>query len=157
MYPNMIRKHFHLKRNTLSLLALVFTAFTSLPQSAFAAPLLRCKIEQSGATFLVESSPRLDPYSVASVAINKNFRFKAVVIGNEQKIAYVKIYAYDMGKRQPILLHEAKYLAPLVQTAQAAELAPFQLTGMHYLYSPDLNREMQYGCSLIESSESAAK
>lgn len=157
MHPNMIWQEFHLKRSTVFLLTLVFTAITLTPQSAFAAPLLRCKIEQSGATFLVESSPRLDPYSVAAVAINKNFRFKAVVIGNEKKIDYVKIYAYDMGKRQPILLHEAKYMAPLVQTAQAAELAPFQLTGMHYLYSPDLNREMQYGCSLIENSESAAK
>ena len=152
MHPNMIWQEIHLKRNTLSLLALAFTAFTLLPQSTFAAPLLRCKIEQSGATFIVESSPRLDPYGFAAVAINKNFRFKAVVVGSEKKIAYVKIYAYDMGKRQPILLHEAKYLAPLVQTAQAAELAPFQLTGMHYLYSPDLNREMQYGCSLIESA-----
>lgn len=152
MHPNMIWQEIHLKRSTLSMLALVFTATTLLPQTSYAAPLLRCKIEQSGATFMVESSPRLDPYDVAAVAINKNFRFKAVVIGNEQKIDYVKIYAYDMGNRQPILLHEAKYLAPSVQSAQSAELAPFQLTGMNYLYSADLNREMQYGCSLIEST-----
>ena len=152
MHPNMIWQEFHLKRSPLYLLALIFTAIIVIPKTTFAAPLLRCKIEQSGATFIVESSPRLNPYGVAAVAINKNFRFKAVVIGNQEKVDYVKIYAYDMGKRQPILLHEAKYLAPLVQTAQAAELAPFQLTGMHYLYSPDLNREMQYGCSLIESA-----
>lgn len=152
MHPNMIWQEIHLRRAALSLIALAFTAITLIPQTTFAATLLRCKIEQSGATFVVESSPRLDPYGVASVAINKNFRFKAVVVGNDQKIDYVKIYAYDMGKRQAILLHEAKYLAPLVQTAQSAELAPFQLTGMQYLYSPDLNREMQYGCSLIESA-----
>lgn len=152
MHPNMIWQEIHRKRSTVFLLVLAFTAITLIPQSTYAAPLLRCKIEQSGATFLVESSPRLDPYGVAAVAINKNFRFKAVVIGNQEKVDYVKIYAYDMGKRQAILLHEAKYLAPLAQTAQAAELAPFQLTGMHYLYSPDLNREMQYGCSLIESA-----
>lgn len=157
MHPNMIWQEIHLKRSTLSLLPLVFAAITLMPEAAFAAPLLRCKIEQSGATFVVESSPGLDPYGVAAVAINKNFRFKAVVIGNQEKVDYVKIYAYDMGKRQAILLHEAKYLAPLMQTAQAAELAPFQLTGMHYLYSPDLNREMQYGCSLIDNTMSTAK
>jgi hypothetical protein len=106
---------------------------------------------------LVESSPRIDPYGVAAVAINKNFRFKAVVIGNEQKIDYIKIYAYYQGDRQAILLHEAKYLAPIMQTAQSAEISPFQLTGMNYLYSPNLNREMQYGCSLIEIIASAAK
>lgn len=152
MHPNMIWQKIHLKRSTLSLVTLVFAAITLIPEAACAAPLLRCKIEQSGATFLVESSPTLDPYGAAAVAINRNFRFKAVVIGNQEKVDYIKIYVYDMGQRQPILLHEAKYLAPLVQTAQAAELAPYQLTGMHYLYSPDLNREMQYGCSLIESA-----
>ena len=149
MHPNMIWQQFHVRQITLSLLILIFMAGTLIPKAAFAAPLLRCKIEQNGATFMVESSPRLDPYGVVAVAINKNFRFKAVVIGNETKIDYIKIYAYYMGDRQAILLHEAKYLAPSVQST---ELAPFQLTGMNYLYSPNLNREMQYGCSLIESA-----
>lgn len=152
MHPTMIWQEIHLKRRIQFLFVTTLMTACLIPQTTFAAPLLRCKIEQSGVTFMVESSPRLDPYGVAAVAINKNFRFKAVVIGNEKKVDYVKIYAYDMGDRQAILMHEAKYLAPLVQTAQSAELAPFQLTGMHYLYSPSLNREMQYGCSLIENT-----
>lgn len=154
MYPTMIRQQIHPKRHIRSLICLVGMAITLIPVAASAAPLLRCKIEQSGTTFLVESSPKLDPYGVAAVAINKNFRFKAVMIGTEQKIDYVKIYAYYIGDRQAILLHEAKYLAPSVQSA---ELAPFQLTGFHYLYSPNLNREMQYGCSLIDNIASTAK
>jgi hypothetical protein len=157
MHPNMIWQQIHPKRTTLSLIALAFTAMTLIPASTFAAPLLRCKIEQSGVTFQTETSPQRNPYDVAAIAINKNFRFKAVVIGDEQKIDYIKIYAYYQGDRQAILLHEAKYLTPSAQTAQSAELAPYQLTGKHYLYSPNLNREMQYGCSLIENIKSAAK
>ena len=157
MHPNMIWPQIHPKRSTLSLIALAFAVITLIPQTTFAAPLLRCKIEQSGDTFLTETSPRRYPYDIAAIAINRNFRFKAVVIGDEQKVDYVKIYAYYQGERQAILLHEAKYLAPVVQTAQSAELAPYQLTGKHYLYSPNLNREMQYGCSLIDSIASTAK
>lgn len=146
----MIFQHTYLSRATLSLSTLLFTAFTFIPEAAFAAPLLRCKIEQSGMTFMVDASPRLDPYGVAAVVINKNFRFKAVMIGNQEKIDYIKIYAYYQGKRQAILMHESKFLAPSIQSAQ---IAPFQLTGMNYLYSPHLNRELHYGCSLIESAE----
>lgn len=157
MHPNMIWQKIHSKRTTLSFATLAFTAMALSPASTFAAPLLRCKIEQSGVTFLTETSPQRNPYDVAAIAINKNFRFKAVVVGDEQKIDYVKIYAYYQGDRQAILLHEAKYLTPVAQTAQSADLAPYQLTGKHYLYSPNLNREMQYGCSLIENIKSAAK
>ena len=149
----MIFQQIHLSRATLSLSTLLFTAFTFIPEAAFAAPLLRCKIEQSGMTFMVDASPRLDPYGVAAVVINKNFRFKAVMIGNQEKINYIKIYAYYQGKRQAILMHESKFLAPSIQSIQSAQLAPFQLTGMNYLYSPHLNRELQYGCSLIESAD----
>ena len=150
----MISQQFHLMRTTFSLTALLFIAIASIPEAAFSATLLRCKIEQSGTTFLVEASPRLDPYGVAAVAINKSFRFKAVMIGNEEKIDYIKIYTYYQGDRQAILLHEVKYLTPL---AQSTELPPFQLTGTTYLYSPNLNRELQYGCSLINTTTSAAK
>jgi hypothetical protein len=152
MHPNMIWPQIHPKRSTLSMIALAFIAIALTPESTFAAPLLRCKIEQSGITFQTETSPQRYPYDVAAIAINRNFRFKAVVIGDEQKIDYVKIYAYYQGDRQAILMHEAKYLAPVVQTAQSVELTPYQLTGKHYLYSPNLNREMQYGCSLIENA-----
>ena len=150
----MISQHFHLKRTTRYLIASAIIAITLIHEAAFAAPLLRCKIEQSGTTFLVEASPRLDPYGVAAVAINKSFRFKVVVIGREQKIDYIKIYTYYQGDRQAILLHAVKYLAPV---AQSAELPAFQLTGTNYLYSPNLNRELQYGCSLIDNITSAAK
>ena len=157
MHPNMISQQFHLRRTTLSLITLItliLMVLILIPQAAFSAPLLHCKIEQSGATFLVETSPRLDPYGFASVAINKSFRFKAVMIGDEKKIDYIKIYTYYQGDRQAILLHEVKYLAPV---AQSAALPPYQLTGTNYLYSPNLNRELQYGCSLIDNVTSTAK
>jgi hypothetical protein len=116
---------------------------------AIAAPVLRCQIDQGGTTRVLEFSPTSDPYSVRAVDINGRFRFKAVVVGDALHIDYIKLYAYSQNRRQPVLLHVAKYMAPVAapETSQASFAA---LTGHQYLYSPQREREMQYGCALIE-------
>lgn len=116
--------------------------------AASAAPLLRCQIDQGGQTQVLEFAPVGDPYSVKAIDINGRFRFKAVVIGDERHIEYIKLYTYSQSRRQPVLLHEAKYLAPVAPTSSS----PAALTGLNYVYSPHLERELQYGCTLLESA-----
>ena len=113
-----------------------------------AAPLLRCQIDQGGITRMLEFAPISDPYLAKAIDINGRFRFKAVVIGDARHIDYIKLYSYSQTRRQPVLLHVAKYMAP-VALAQASFDA---LTGHQFLYSPQLEREMQYGCALIEAT-----
>lgn len=130
-------------------IALGLLAATLAPALAAGAPLLRCKVEQAGTTHLLEFAAQSDPYTAKIVTISKSFRFKAVLVGDQKKIDYVKIYTYYQTGRQPVLMHEAKYLNPVAQ----ASSAPFDaLTGQHYLYAPWLNRELQYGCALIEEA-----
>ncbi|MDB5951724.1 MAG: hypothetical protein JWR65_3579 [Massilia sp.] len=69
------------------------------------------------------------------------------MIGQGQQVEYIKLYTYYQTKRQPMLLHVAKYLAPQVQ----AELDPAGLTGSIDLYSPLLGREIVYSCALREA------
>lgn len=117
-----------------------------LPAAASAAPRLRCQLEQGGESRALEFAPVADPYSVEAADIRGNFRFKAVVIGDAQHVEYVKLYIYYLSDTQPVLLHAAKYLAPAAQIAPT----PAALTGVNYLYSPRLGRELQYGCALFE-------
>jgi len=107
-----------------------------------AAPRLRCQLEQGGVSKQIEVAPTDDPYRVASLDVNGRFRFKAVVIGDERRVDYVKLYAYAQTGRQPMLLQEARYLSPAVTEGS--------LTGRQMLYSPRLEREFQYECRLIE-------
>lgn len=86
------------------------------------------------------------PYTAKAIDINGRFRFKAVVVGDAQQVEYVKIYTYDFPKRQPVLLHEAKYVAPVA----VPNPLPASLTGVNYIYSPRLERELQYECVLLE-------
>lgn len=118
----------------------------ALPTAASAAPRLRCQLEQGGETLVREFAPVTDPYGVASVDVRDNFRFKAVVIGDAQHVDYIKLYTYYVADRQPVLLHEVRYEAPVAQAAPA----PSALTGRHFIYSPRLEREFQYGCALFE-------
>lgn len=114
--------------------------------SASASPRLRCQLDQGGTVQVLDFTPVLNPYSVKAVDLNGRFRFKAVVIGNEHKIDYIKLYTYYQSKRQAVLLHEAKYLAPVADSGAGFAA----LTGTNTLYSPNLGREFQYGCALVE-------
>lgn len=126
--------------------AVVAAAAIANAGSAVAAPLLRCQIEQGGSTQVLEFAPVGDPYGVAAIDIRGRFRFKAVVIGDAQHVEYIKLYTYTQRRRQPVLLHMAHYTAPKVE--QGASYAA--LTGIHYVYSPELERELRYGCALVE-------
>lgn len=117
-----------------------------IPTMVFASPLLRCQIDQGGSTQVLEFAPVSDPYSVKAIDINGRFRFKAVVIGDERHVEYIKLYTYSQSPRQPVLVHEAKYLAPVALAGRS----PAELTGWNHVYSPRLERELQYGCTLLE-------
>lgn len=119
-----------------------------LPTNLQAAPLLRCQIEQGGTSRVVDFMPVADPYSVVAIDINERFRFKAVVIGDALRVEYIKLYVYTRTRRQPMLLHQTSYLAP----ATSRDALPMALTGVNYAYSPDLERELRYGCALLEIS-----
>lgn len=112
-----------------------------------AAPLLRCHIDQGGTASVVDFKPVADPYGVKPVNVNDRFRFKAVVIGDAVHVEYIKLYVYAHTKREPMLLHQTSYLLPTT----APDAQPMALTGVNHVYAPGLEREMQYGCALLET------
>ena len=121
-----------------------------LPALVSASPLLRCQVSYGGATRVLEFAPVADPYRVEAVDIDGRFRFKAVVVGDERRVDYVSLYSYYETERQSVLLHQAKYLAPVARASSASNAAPGALTGQNHLYSPGLERELQYACALVE-------
>ena len=122
--------------------AIILTALL-LVGAAHAAPLLRCEVTYAGTTHVVQATPGADPYTAPSVEIGGRFRFKAVLLGSERRIEAINLYAYLDARRQPILIHQAKYLPPFRKT-----VAPYALTGHNYLYASDVERELQYSCTL---------
>jgi hypothetical protein len=117
------------------------------PATLQASPVLRCKIDQGGVTRMLDVTATDDPYRVKAIDINGRFRFKAVMIGNERQIDYIKLYTYDQARRQPALLHQAVYLMPPVSASTSS------MTGVQFVYASDLERELQYQCSLLEATQ----
>jgi hypothetical protein len=119
-----------------------------LPAAVGAAPLvLRCEFRQEGEVRIGDFTPVRDPYRVKPIDINRTFRFKAVIMENEQGLEYIKLYTYYREQHQVVLLHEASYMPPF-----EPDMSFFAaLTGVNYLYSPLAEQEMQYGCALLEA------
>ena len=109
----------------------------------FAAPLLRCDVSYAGSTSVIEASPVVDPYPVASVDIGGRFRFKAVMVGSAVQVDYIKLYAYLDASRQPLLVQQVTYLPPFQASA-----SPYRLTGEQHLYAGPVERELSYNCTL---------
>jgi hypothetical protein len=128
-----------------SLFLVLFLFLAQVDEASSATPLLRCQLSQSGDIQTLDFVPVSDPYTVKAVDINGRFRFKAVVIGSEQQIDYITLYVYYRAKRQWVLLHQAKYFPPFNQ----AVFPSASLTGVNYVYSPVLGRELQYSCALL--------
>lgn len=110
---------------------------------AHSAPWLRCQVGYAGSTQIVETGITNDPYSVEPVDIQGRFKFKAVITGSDSSINYIKLYAFFQTKSADIPIHQATYY-PLFQLSK--QETPF--TPKNSIYAGDVERELQYQCTL---------
>ncbi|MCS4510321.1 hypothetical protein [Xylophilus ampelinus] len=110
---------------------------------AAAGPAVRCAVSYGGTVHTIAVAPHTDPYAAEAVDIDERFRFKAVVRGQTPRIEAVKVYVYLETPRQPVLLHEARYLPPFSRAP-----LPGGFTGEHTVIAPPLERQLHYACTL---------
>jgi hypothetical protein len=139
-------KNYHFR---IGLAAMVVLLATGLSSTVFAtSQMLRCEINEGDETYIADFLPTSDPYAVVAKNIGERFRLKVVMLGNEESIEYIKIYTYYKDPHSTLLLHIGKYVPPFVQN----QLSFAALTGVNYVYSPGLERELQYGCAFFNVS-----
>ncbi|PXX47768.1 hypothetical protein [Undibacterium pigrum] len=134
------------KKDYVSLIACgVFFSACSLSTSSLAKPLLRCYVSYAGSEQTIESQIVQDPYDVKASDIGERFTFKAVMVGKAQQIDYIKLYAYFQTRRSDIPVHQATYRPPFKVTKKESPLTP-----QNSIYAGDVERELQYHCTLQE-------
>lgn len=111
--------------------------------TATADPAVLCAVSYGGTVHTIAVAPDTDPYTAEAVGIDERFRFKAVVRGQAPRIEMVKVYVYLETPRQPVLLHEARYLPPFSRAP-----LPGGFTGEHTVIAPPLERQLHYACKL---------
>jgi hypothetical protein len=137
---------------------IVFAALSVAASPLLARPLLQCEITYAGTTHLLKAHIQHDQdvdqdsdtggaYINEAMDIGGRFRFKALLLGTNEHIETIKLYAYYETHRQPVLLSETRYNAPFTLSTTS-----YGLTGLNYLYSPPLGRELQYGCALLDDN-----
>ncbi|MFZ3004028.1 MAG: hypothetical protein WA071_27190 [Undibacterium umbellatum] len=123
----------------------VFLMASCLSAASHAKPVLRCYVSYAGGMQTIESQMVQDPYDVKATDIGERFTFKAVMVGKVQQIDYVKLYAYFQTRRGDIPVHQATYHPPFKVTAKETRLTP-----QNSVYAGDVERELQYRCTLQE-------
>ena len=113
---------------------------------AQASPVLRCHFEVNAELSTQEFKPVSNPYTVPSVDLSERFRFKAVVLGDAQRVSLINLYVSHLAERQPMVMQHLKFVSPIAQT----QPEPNALTGRVALYSPYQGKELVYGCALHE-------
>jgi hypothetical protein len=141
-----VQNHGHMCNSTFRKsirLAWGLTLLCGLGGVALAQPQLTCQVTYAGATQTVVAQPVADPYPVPSVDIGGRFGFKAILVGDGQKLERILLYTYLDAEPHPVLIHQAKYLPPFPRTVE-----PWGFTGQQYLYGGPQERELIYSCNL---------
>lgn len=120
-----------------------------LPFGAWAKPQLQCTFEVNSEVHHRVFALASDPYAVEGVPVGNRFRFKAIVLGEGERVESVNLYVYYNTRRQPVIMQHTQFLQPKIANAAAEDA----LTGRVSVYSPLLGKELMYRCALQEVSQ----
>lgn len=112
------------------------------------APELVCQLRYGSDELIVRQQVSADPYAATAQSIGERFQFKAVVLGEPDRIDLVTLTVYDLSvPGAPVPIHHVRYAAPF-NTHPALPA----LTGWNHIYSSVYGRELRYGCALQEGA-----
>lgn len=100
-----------------------------------------CHYDYGGESRLLLSSSVASPYGVPVVQVGSYFQFRVVFQDQPADLGSVKIYVYADTDDGSTPLHQATYPLPL-----ASASGPYGFTGLHQVYEPKRDGELQYWC-----------
>lgn len=116
-----------------------------------AAPDLVCEVRYASEAQVIRQHVSDDPYAATAQSIGQRFQFKAVVLGEPERIEHVSITVYDLSvDGAPVVIHQAHYEPPFNMHAELPAL-----TGWNHVYSSVYGRELRYGCALQSAAAAA--
>ena len=118
----------------------------------FAAPVhaetLLCHVTYGGETQDLEARPVSSPYTVPVQPIGSYFLFRIVFQKEPADLAAIKLYVFADRDSGPLPIQQATHPYPPL----AGKGAGFGFTGLHQVYEPIRDGELQYWCEWSPSS-----
>lgn len=124
------------------------TLLAALPGWAQAgAPELVCQLRYGSEEQVVRQQVSADPYAAVAQSMGERFQFKAVVLGEPDRIDHITLTVYDLSvPGAPVPVNQVRYTAPF----NMHPVLP-ALTGWNHIYSSVYGREFRYGCALQDA------
>lgn len=107
-----------------------------------------CHYTYGGITQQLAAKPVSSPYAVKAIEVGSFFHFRVVFQNSPADLASVKVYTYSDRDEGPVLIHQATFPYP----PAASEAAPYGFSGLHFVYEPIRDGELQYWCQLTPSA-----
>ncbi|HTY99081.1 MAG TPA: hypothetical protein VMB75_04565 [Rhodocyclaceae bacterium] len=117
-------------------------ALALLAPAIAAADQVVCHLSYGGEDKVVIAKPTTSPYTVPTIEVGSYFRFKVVFQKEPADQAAVKIYTYADKDEGAVPIHAVTYRYPPHGNG------PYGFTGMHFVYEPVRDGELQYWCGL---------
>jgi hypothetical protein len=112
-----------------------------LPLAANAADRVRCHVDYGGETRAIDAGPVASALTIAPVEIGSFFRFRLVLQRTRGLPDEVRIETFGDRDDGPVLIHQARYSAPLRHAGRRGGF-----TGHQTVYEPVRDGELQYWC-----------
>jgi hypothetical protein len=128
--------------------------FASLALAALLTPCAHaeqvvCHYTYGGETKEFVALPVASPYSVKGIDIGSFFNFRVVFQNRPADIASIKVYTYVDRDNVPVIIHQATYPYPPTNS----RTAPYGFSGLHSVYEPLRDGELQYWCEWSKSAK----
>ena len=124
------------------------SAGIALAGTCFAGEAVVCQYTYGGETKSLRAEPVDSGYTVDSIAVGSFFQFRVVFRNRPADRAAIKVYTYAGRDDGPVLIHQATYPYP-----PRSSSSPYGFTGLHYVYEPERDAELQYWCAWRSSKE----
>jgi hypothetical protein len=117
--------------------------------SAVGAEKVVCHYTYGGETKLLAALPVKSPYAVTSIRVGSYFLFRLVFQNEPAESASIKVYTYVDRDEGAALIHQASFPYPPAVNAAS----PYGFSGLHFVYEPVRDSELQYWCGMEADSE----
>lgn len=121
------------------------TALAAVPVLAHAGPAVVCHTEYLGESRQITAGPTVAPYSVAPVAIDRDFLFQVVLRERPTDEAGVTVAVYFPAADGPVMIQQARYPWP------PASGGRYGFTGLQRVFEPLTDGELSYWCETVRS------
>jgi hypothetical protein len=103
-----------------------------------------CHYTYGGETRVLAAHPVKSPYAEKGIKVGSYFQFRPVFQDEPAGLAAIKIYTYVDRDEGPTLIHQASFPYPPPNNTSS----PYGFTGLHFVYEPVRDSELQYWCEM---------